>query len=140
MLAVVCVGVVWLFSLVNHFSFLSPSLWETSCSNLTYFLSYFSMYYRDFSVKSKLIIPLFQTVKLSLSISLFQKIGCLHIITTLMTSLKAPTSHCYCTRRQAAKAPLRHSFLSGFLRSVSSREISSDFRVANCVYNQYHTQ
>ena len=38
------------------------------------FLLYFSMNYRDFSVKSKLIIPLFQTVKLSLSISLFQKI------------------------------------------------------------------
>ena len=38
------------------------------------FLLYFSMNYRDFSVKSKLIISLFQTVKLSLSISLFQKI------------------------------------------------------------------
>ena len=37
------------------------------------FLLYFSMNYRDFSVKSKLIISLFQTVKLSLSISLFQK-------------------------------------------------------------------
>ena len=36
-------------------------------------LLYFSMSYRDFSVKSKLIISLFQTVKLSLSISLFQK-------------------------------------------------------------------
>ena len=36
------------------------------------FLLYFSMNYRDFSVKSKLIISLFQTVKLSLSISLFQ--------------------------------------------------------------------
>ena len=36
---------------------------------------YFSMNYRDFSVKSKLIISLFQTVKLSLSISLFQNIG-----------------------------------------------------------------
>ena len=36
-------------------------------------LLYFSMNYRDFSVKSKLIISLFQTVKLSLSISLFQK-------------------------------------------------------------------
>ena len=36
---------------------------------------YFSMNYRDFSVKSNLIISLFQTVKLSLSISLFQKIG-----------------------------------------------------------------
>ena len=40
-----------------------------------HFLLYFSMNYRDFSVKSKLIISLFQTVKLSLSISLFQKIG-----------------------------------------------------------------
>ena len=40
-----------------------------------FFLLYFSMNYRDFSVKSKLIISLFQTVKLSLSISLFQKIG-----------------------------------------------------------------
>ena len=39
------------------------------------FLLYFSMNYRDFSVKSKLIISLFQTVKLSLPISLFQKIG-----------------------------------------------------------------
>ena len=39
------------------------------------FLLCFSMNYRDFSVKSKLIISLFQTVKLSLSISLFQKIG-----------------------------------------------------------------
>ena len=39
------------------------------------FLLYFSMNYRDFSVKSKLIISLFQTVKLSLSISLFQQIG-----------------------------------------------------------------
>ena len=39
------------------------------------FLLYFSMDYRDFSVNSKLIISLFQTVKLSLSISLFQKIG-----------------------------------------------------------------
>ena len=39
------------------------------------FLLYFSMNYRDFSVKSKLIISLFQTMKLSLSISLFQKIG-----------------------------------------------------------------
>ena len=39
------------------------------------FLLYFSMNYRDFSVKSKLIISLFQTVKLSLSISLSQKIG-----------------------------------------------------------------
>ena len=38
-------------------------------------LLYFSMNYRDFSVKSKLIISLCQTVKLSLSISLFQKIG-----------------------------------------------------------------
>ena len=37
------------------------------------FLLYFSMSYRDFSVKSKLIVSLFQTVKLSLSISLFQK-------------------------------------------------------------------
>ena len=36
--------------------------------------SYFSMNYRDFSVKSKLIISLFQTVKLSLFVSLFQKI------------------------------------------------------------------
>ena len=34
---------------------------------------YAIMNYRDFSVKSKLIISLFQTVKLSLSISLFQK-------------------------------------------------------------------
>ena len=33
-----------------------------------------SMNYRDFSVKSKLIFSLFQIVKLSLSISLFQKI------------------------------------------------------------------
>ena len=33
----------------------------------------FSINYRDFSVKSNLIISLFQTVKLSLSISLFQK-------------------------------------------------------------------
>ena len=41
---------------------------------LKIFLLYFSMNYRDFSVKSKLIISLFQTVKLSLSISLFQKI------------------------------------------------------------------
>ena len=40
-----------------------------------HFLLYFSMNYRDFSVKSKLIISLFQTVKLSLLISLFQKIG-----------------------------------------------------------------
>ena len=40
-----------------------------------FLLLYFSMNYRDFSVKSKLIISLFQTVKLSLSISLFQKIG-----------------------------------------------------------------
>ena len=40
-----------------------------------YFLLYFLMNYRDFSGKSKLIIPLCQTVKLSLSISLFQKIG-----------------------------------------------------------------
>ena len=39
------------------------------------FLLYSSMDYRDFSVKSKLIISLFQTEKLSLSISLFQKIG-----------------------------------------------------------------
>ena len=39
------------------------------------FLLYFSMNYRDFSVKSKLIISLFQTVRLSLSISLFQKTG-----------------------------------------------------------------
>ena len=39
------------------------------------FLLDFSMNYRDFSVKSKLIISLFQTVKLSLSISLFQKVG-----------------------------------------------------------------
>ena len=39
------------------------------------FLLYVSMNYRDFSVKSNLIISLFQTVKLSLSISLFQKIG-----------------------------------------------------------------
>ena len=37
------------------------------------FLLYFSMNYRDFSVKSKLIISLFQTVKLSFSISLFKK-------------------------------------------------------------------
>ena len=37
------------------------------------FLLYFSMNYRDFSVKSKLIVSLFQTMKLSLSISLFQK-------------------------------------------------------------------
>ena len=42
---------------------------------VTKFLLYFSMDYRDFSVKSKLIISLFQAVKLSLSISLFQKIG-----------------------------------------------------------------
>ena len=40
-----------------------------------FILSYFSMNYRDFSVKSKLIFSLFQTVKLSLSISLFRKIG-----------------------------------------------------------------
>ena len=39
------------------------------------FLLYSSMDYRDFSVKSKLIISLFQIEKLSLSISLFQKIG-----------------------------------------------------------------
>ena len=39
------------------------------------FLLYFSMNYRDFSVKPKLIILLFLAVKLSLSISLFQKIG-----------------------------------------------------------------
>ena len=38
-------------------------------------LLYFAMYYRDFSVKSKLIITLFQTVKLSFLISLFQKYG-----------------------------------------------------------------
>ena len=38
-----------------------------------YFLLYFSMNYRDFSVKLKLIISLFQTVKLSLSIILFKK-------------------------------------------------------------------
>ena len=50
-----------------------------------------------------------------------------------MTSLKAPTSHYYCTRRQAAEAPLRHSFLSDFLRSVEQREISSYFSVANFV-------
>ena len=34
----------------------------------------FNELYRDFSVNSKLIISLFQTVKLSLSISLFQEI------------------------------------------------------------------
>ena len=39
------------------------------------FLVYFSMNYRDFLVKSKLIISLFQTAKFSLSISHFQKIG-----------------------------------------------------------------
>ena len=43
---------------------------------ITKFLLYFLMNYRDFSVKSKLIISLFQTVKLSLSISLFQKTLC----------------------------------------------------------------
>ena len=37
------------------------------------FLLCYSMNYRDFSVKSKLIISLFQTVKLSLKISLFEK-------------------------------------------------------------------
>ena len=37
------------------------------------FLLCYSMNYRDFSVKSKLIISLFETVKLSLSISLFEK-------------------------------------------------------------------
>ena len=46
-----------------------------SSNDETGFLLYFSMNYRDFSVKSKLIISLFQTVKLSLSIPLFQKIG-----------------------------------------------------------------
>ena len=39
------------------------------------FLLYFSMNYRDFSVKSKMIISLFQTVKLSISISLFLNTG-----------------------------------------------------------------
>ena len=37
------------------------------------FLLCYSMNYRDFSVKSKLIISLFQTVKLTLQISLFEK-------------------------------------------------------------------
>ena len=37
------------------------------------FLLYFSIDYRDFSVKSKLIISLFKTVRLSLLISLFRK-------------------------------------------------------------------
>ena len=39
----------------------------------TLFLLYFSLNYIDFSVKSKLIFSLFQTVKVSLSILLFQK-------------------------------------------------------------------
>ena len=50
---------------------LGRSLYLTFSVRLT-FLLYSSMNYRDFSVKSKLIISLFQTVKLSLSISLFQ--------------------------------------------------------------------
>ena len=38
------------------------------------FLLYFSMNYRDFSVKSKLIISLFQSVKLNFSISMCQEV------------------------------------------------------------------
>ena len=42
------------------------------------------------------------------------------------------------------ESPLNNSFLSDFLSvekfSVESREISSEFRVANWVCNHYHTQ
>ena len=59
--------------------FMAPKVFEPlkfHCIwNNIYFLLYFSKNYRDFSVKSKLIILLFQTVKLSILISLFQKIG-----------------------------------------------------------------
>ena len=54
---------------------LSIYIFEPSISVIFDFLLYSSMNYSDFSVKSKLIMSLFQTVKLSLSISLFQKIG-----------------------------------------------------------------
>ena len=79
-----------------------------------FFFVLFNLYYRDFSLKSKLITSLFQTVKLLLKISLFNKIfgkslnyllntwlnlicfdinyiKYLHVITVLLTSLKAPT-------------------------------------------------
>ena len=57
---------------------ISIIVFGTIISNKVYLTSFYliiSMSYRDFSVKSKLIISLFQTVKLSLSISLFQKLG-----------------------------------------------------------------
>ena len=65
------------------FGSLKPVVWGGGGSGVQYdkhqvyeiedILFYFSMNYRVFSVKSKLIISLFQTVKLSISISLFQK-------------------------------------------------------------------
>ena len=62
------------------FSVSLPPKWgstlkENKSLPFEHILLYFSMNYRDFSVKSKLIISLFQSLKLSLSISLFQKIG-----------------------------------------------------------------
>ena len=53
------------------------SLYDRTCEKFLFemwtFLSCYSMNYRDFSVKSKLLISLFQTLKLSLKISLFEK-------------------------------------------------------------------
>ena len=84
-------------------------------------------------MRLRLITSLFHIVKLSIEISLFQKwsfrkihVGCiyllvkwlklirldiklrhayLHVITTLMMSLKAPTQQCECTPRQTASVP-----------------------------------
>ena len=47
------------------------------------FILFNELYSRDFSVKSKLIISLFQTVKLSFSISLFQNLGFREIILSI---------------------------------------------------------
>ena len=57
-----------------------------------------------------------------------------------MTSLKAPTQHCYCTRGQAAEVSCRHSVSANFLRFVHQNEINSYFSIAKYVYNQYFTQ
>ena len=57
---------------ISSFFNISENIYKSN-NGLRRFLLCYSMNYRDFSVKSKLIISLFKTVRLSLKISLFEK-------------------------------------------------------------------
>lgn len=104
---------------VGRYSFVSFIL------SFSFFLLYFSLNYRDFSVKSRVIISLFLTVKWSLLVSMIQNIGFSWRTSRTFVRLddvndvtKVPTSN-YLVR------DVRRSSAANFMGFVDRNEISS---------------